>query len=84
MVGWTDSMNKNLSKLQKMVKDREGWYTAVRGVTKSWIQLNNRMTSICVCIYICICAYIYTRAYIYTYTYNWVRVRKKMKKALIL
>ena len=51
MLGWTDSMNKHLSKLQKMVKDREAWCTAVSGVAKSWIQLNNRMTTICVYIY---------------------------------
>ena len=48
MVGGTDSMNKNLSKLQKMVKDREAWCTAALGVTKSWIQLSDRMTTICV------------------------------------
>ena len=30
----TDSMNMRLSKLQEMVKDREAWYAAVRGVTK--------------------------------------------------
>ena len=30
-----DSMDMNLSKLQEIVKDREGWHTAVHGVTKS-------------------------------------------------
>ena len=33
--GITDSMNMNLSKLQKLVMDRESWYAAVHGVTKS-------------------------------------------------
>ena len=32
----TDSMDMNLSKLQKIVKDRGAWHTAVHGVTKSW------------------------------------------------
>ena len=31
----TDSMDMNLSKLWKTVKDREAWHTAVHGVTKS-------------------------------------------------
>ena len=30
----TASMNMNLSKLQKIVEDREGWHAAVHGVTK--------------------------------------------------
>ena len=33
--GITDSMDVNLSKLQKMVKDREAWRAAVHGVIKS-------------------------------------------------
>ena len=37
----TDAMNLNLGKLQKMVRDREAWSTAVHGVTKSWIRLGN-------------------------------------------
>ena len=32
--GITDSMDMNLSKFQKMVKDREAWRGAVHGVTK--------------------------------------------------
>ena len=31
----TDPMDMNLSKLWKMVKDREAWLAAVHGVTKS-------------------------------------------------
>ena len=30
----TDSMAKNLSKLQEILKDREDWHAAVHGVTK--------------------------------------------------
>ena len=30
----TDLMDTSLSKLQVIVKDREAWYAAVRGVTK--------------------------------------------------
>ena len=33
--GITDSRNMSLSKLREMVKDREGWQAAVRGVTES-------------------------------------------------
>ena len=34
--GVTDSMDISLSELQDLVIDREAWYAAVHGVTKSW------------------------------------------------
>ena len=35
----------NLSKLQEIVEDRKAWGAAVHGVSKSWPQLSNRMTT---------------------------------------
>ena len=35
MDGITDSMDMNLSKIKKIVKDREAWHAAVHGATKS-------------------------------------------------
>ena len=44
-IGWldgiTDSKDMSLSKLQKILNDREAWHAVVPGVTKSQTQLNN-------------------------------------------
>ena len=43
--GIIDTMNMNLSKLQKIVKDREVWHAVIHGVAKSQIQLNDSTTN---------------------------------------
>ena len=45
----TDSMDMNLSKFQKIVKDREALHAAVHGVKKSQGQLSNCTTIISQC-----------------------------------
>ena len=37
----TDSMDVSLSELQELVRDREAWYTAIHGVTKSQTRLSD-------------------------------------------
>ena len=37
----TNSMDMNLNKLWEIVKDREAWYTEVRGVEKNWTRLRD-------------------------------------------
>ena len=43
--GIIDSRDVNLSKLWKIVKDREAWRAEVHGVAKSWTQLSNNKKS---------------------------------------
>ena len=43
--GITDSVNMNLSKFQKIVKDREAWCAAVHGVAERWTRLSDRTTT---------------------------------------
>ena len=40
----TDSVDKNLCKLQEIVEDREAWHAVVHGVAKSWTRLSNWTT----------------------------------------
>ena len=46
--GITDSMDMSLSKVLEMVKDREAWYSAIHGVTKSQTRLSDWTTTKCI------------------------------------
>ena len=39
--GITDAVDMNLGKLREMVRDREAWLAAVRGVSKSQTRLGD-------------------------------------------
>ena len=39
--GITDLKDMSLSKLQKLVMDREAWHAALHGVAKTWTQLSD-------------------------------------------
>ena len=41
MDGITNSMDRSVSKLQEMVKNREAWRASVRGVAKNRTQLSD-------------------------------------------
>ena len=47
MDGISDSMEKSLSKLWVMVKDREAWHAAVHGIAKSQTWLSSNMNNNC-------------------------------------
>ena len=46
--GITDAMNMNLGELREMLRDRESWHAAVRGVTKSRTRLGDQTATMSV------------------------------------
>ena len=69
--GWngsvTNSMDRNLSNLWKIIKDRRAWYATVHGITKSWTSLSNWTATMT----ISYCnIYIHTRTYTHTHTHT--------------
>ena len=44
--GITDSIAMSLSKLWKIVKDREAWHSVVHGVARGWTQFSNWTTTV--------------------------------------
>ena len=42
---WLDSVDMNLGKLWKIVRDREAWHAAIHGVAKSWTRLSGWTTT---------------------------------------